>query len=62
MSASASTSTDRKSTLAVIETGISIRTDGITKLRGTDNCQTWETQVEYLLISIDAEEIVLENL
>jgi hypothetical protein len=62
MSASASTSADRKSTLPVIETGTSIKTDGITKLTGANNYQTWEMQVEYLLISIDAEEIVLENL
>jgi hypothetical protein len=62
MSASASTSAGHQFNLPVIETGTSIRTDGITKLTGADNYQTWETQVEYLLISINAEEIVLENL
>jgi hypothetical protein len=62
MSASTSTSAGRQSILPVIETGTSIRTDGITKLIGANNYQTWEMQVEYLLISIDAEEIVLENL
>jgi hypothetical protein len=31
-------------------------------LTGSENYQTWETQVEYLLISIDAEDIVLEGL
>jgi hypothetical protein len=62
ISVSASTSADLKSTLPVIETGTSIKTDGITKLIGDDNYQTWEMQVEYLHISIDAEEIVLENL
>jgi hypothetical protein len=31
-------------------------------LSGADNYQTWEMQVEYLLLSIDAEEIVRENL
>jgi hypothetical protein len=30
-------------------------------LTGSENYQTWETQVEYLLISIDAEDIVLEG-
>jgi hypothetical protein len=45
-----------------METGTSIRTNGIRKLTGADNYQTWETKVEYLHISIDAEEIVLENL
>jgi hypothetical protein len=62
MSASAYTSAGRQSILPVIETGTSIRPDGITKLTRADNYQTWETQVEYLLISSDAEEIVLENL
>jgi hypothetical protein len=62
MSASASTSADCKSTLPVIKTGTSIKTDGITKLTGPVNYQTWEMQVEYLLISIDAENIVLEDL
>jgi hypothetical protein len=62
MSASASTSANRQSILPVIETGTSIRTDSITKHTGADNYQTWETQIEYLLISIDAGEIVLENL
>jgi hypothetical protein len=62
MSASAFASAGRQSIISVIETGTSIRTDGITKLTGADNYQTWETRVEYLLISIDAVEIVLENL
>jgi hypothetical protein len=62
ISASASTSTGHQSIRPVIETGTSIRTDGITKLTGANNYQTWDTQVEYMLISIDAEEIVLENL
>jgi hypothetical protein len=62
MSAPASTSAGCQSILPVIETGTSIRTDRITKLTGADNYQTWGTQVEYLLINIDAEEVVLENL
>jgi hypothetical protein len=62
MAASTSTSTDRKSTFLVIETGTSIQKDSITQLIVADNYQTWETQVEDLVISIDAEEIVLENL
>jgi hypothetical protein len=62
MSASESTSAGRQFILLVIETGTSIRTDGITKLTRADNFHIWETQVEYLLISIDAEGIVLENL
>jgi hypothetical protein len=62
ISGSASTSAGRQSILPVIETGTSIRTNGITKLTGADNYQRCETQVEYLLISIDAEQIVLENL
>jgi hypothetical protein len=62
MSDSASTSASRQCILPVIETGTSITTDGITKLTGADNYQTWEMQVEYLLISSDAKEIVLENL
>jgi hypothetical protein len=61
MSAFASTSAGRQSIFPVIETGTLIRTNGITKLTGADSYQTWEMQVEYLLISIDAEEIVLEN-
>jgi hypothetical protein len=61
ISASASTLADHKSTLLVIKTAISIKTDGITKLTGADNYQTWEMQVEYLLICIDIEEIVLKN-
>jgi hypothetical protein len=62
ISAPASTSGSRQSILPVIETGTLIRTDRITKLTGADNYQIWETQVEYLLISIDTGEIVLENL
>jgi hypothetical protein len=62
MSASASTSASHQLILAVIETATSIRTAGITKPTGADNYQTWEMQVEYLLIIIDTEEIVLENL
>jgi hypothetical protein len=62
MFTSASTSINRKSTFPVIETGTLIKINGIPKLIGADNYQTWETQVEYLLISIDAEKIVLENL
>jgi hypothetical protein len=62
MSASASTCASRESILPVIESGTSIRTDSITKLTGLNNYPTWETQIEYLLISIDMEEIVLENL
>jgi hypothetical protein len=62
MSISACTNADRTSTLPVIETGTSIRAAHITKLTEADNYQTWKMQVESLLISIDAEEIVLENL
>jgi hypothetical protein len=62
MSASASTSADCTFTLLVIETGTSINTNGITKLSGADNYQIWEMQVDYLLMSIDVEEKVLENL
>jgi hypothetical protein len=62
MSVCASISADHKSTLLVIETGTLIKTDGIIKLTGADNCQILETQVKYLLISIDAEEIILKNL
>jgi hypothetical protein len=43
MFASASTSAGHQSILPVIETGTSIRTDGITKLTGADNYQIWET-------------------
>jgi hypothetical protein len=50
MSASASISVGSQSILLVIETGTSIRTDGITKLTGADYYQTWEMQVEYLLL------------
>jgi hypothetical protein len=57
-----STSANRKSILLVIKTGTSIKTDGITNLTGANNDQTWKMQVEYLHTSIDAEEIVLENL
>jgi hypothetical protein len=45
-----------------IETGTSVKTDSVTKLTGSENYQTWETQVEYLLISIDAKDIILEGL
>jgi hypothetical protein len=62
ISISASTSTNHESTHPVIKIGTSIKTDGITKLSETNNCQTWEMHKEYLLISIDTEEIVLENL
>jgi hypothetical protein len=62
VSASASTSTDRKSILPVIETRTLIKTDNITNLTGANNYQTWETHIEYLLNSIHAEEIVFENL
>jgi hypothetical protein len=62
MSASASTSAGRQSIFPVIETRNSIRTDGIPKLTGADNYQTWETQIEYLLIHIDTEEIVTKKL
>jgi hypothetical protein len=62
MSASGSTSADRKSKLPVIETGILIKTNNITKLIVVDNYQTCEIQGEYLLISINAEKIGLENI
>jgi hypothetical protein len=48
--------------ISLIETSTSGKTDSVTKLTGSENYQTWETQVEYLLISIDAEDIVLEGL
>jgi hypothetical protein len=48
--------------ISLIETGTSLKTDSVTKLTGSKNYQIWETQVEYLLISIDAEDIVLEGL
>jgi hypothetical protein len=62
MSTFASTSLDHKSSLPGFKTRTSIRSDTITKLTGADNYQIWETQVEYLHISIDDEEIVLDNL
>jgi hypothetical protein len=62
MSSSASTSGGHQSILPVIKTGTLIRTNGITKLTGIDNYYTYESQVEYLLIRIDAEEIVIKNL
>jgi hypothetical protein len=62
MSASASKSVNRISIIPVIKTGISIKTNSITKLTRTNNYPILEMPVEYLLISIDADEIVLENL
>jgi hypothetical protein len=62
MSASASTSADCKSPFLVIKTRTSIKTNGITKGIGANNYNTWEIQVEYLFISIDTKDIVLENL
>jgi hypothetical protein len=62
MSAAVSTSSNHKSTLLVIEKRTSIKTDGMTKLTIADNYQTLEMQVKYLVISINAEEILLENL
>jgi hypothetical protein len=62
ISLSSSNSADGESTLLVIEIGISIRTDGIRQLTAADNYQIWVMQIEYLLISIDAKKIVLENL
>jgi hypothetical protein len=62
MSVSTSTSAGCQSIFPVIKTGTSIGNDSIIKLTGADNYQTWETQIEDLLISIDAEDIVLENL
>jgi hypothetical protein len=62
ISASAFTSAGRKSTLLVIKTGTLIKTHGITTRTGANKYQGWDMQGEYLLISIDVEEIVLENL
>jgi hypothetical protein len=62
MSASAFTSPDCESTLWVIATRTSIKNDSITKLTGANNYQIWEMQGEYLVISIDAKVIVIENL
>jgi hypothetical protein len=62
MSTSASTSADCKFTVACIEFGTSVKTNSNTKHTGANNYQTWETQVEYLLLSIHAEEIVFEYL
>jgi hypothetical protein len=62
MPAFPSTATSRQSTVPGIEPGNSIRTDGVTKLCQDDNNQKWEMQIESLLISIDAKEIVLENI
>jgi hypothetical protein len=62
MSASGSTSAECKSILVVIESGTSIKTVSITNHTGLDNYHTCETQVEDLFLSIDGEEIVLENL
>jgi hypothetical protein len=62
MSTSASTSANHKSTLLVIQTGTSVKTDSITKLNRADNYSTSKMQVEYLRISIDDEKIVLESL
>jgi hypothetical protein len=62
MSGSASTLFgNHKSIFVVIDTGTSIKTDSITKLTRAYNYQICEIQVEYLLISIDYEEIVIEN-
>jgi hypothetical protein len=52
----------KRGRISLIETGTSVKTDSDTKLIGSENYQTWETQVEYLLISIDTEDIVLEGL
>jgi hypothetical protein len=74
MSAYASTYASYQASDPLIETGTLIRTDAITKLTRADNYLTWERQVVYLPISIEAEaivyllhsieaeEIVLENL
>jgi hypothetical protein len=68
MSGASSKSAETKpGQISLIETGTSVKTDSVktdsvTKLTGSENYQTWETQVEYLLISIDAEDIVLEDL
>jgi hypothetical protein len=63
MSGASSKSAETKpGRISVIETGTSVKTDSVTKLTGSENYQTWEIQVEYLLISIDAEDIVLEGL
>jgi hypothetical protein len=48
--------------ISLIETGTSVKTDSVTKLTGSENYQTWEIQVEYLLIPIYAEDIVFEGL
>jgi hypothetical protein len=48
--------------ISLIATGTSVKTDLVTELTGSENYQTWETQIEYLRISIDAEDIVLEGL
>jgi hypothetical protein len=61
ISASASISAGCQSIFLIIEARTSIRHDSITKHIGADISQTWETLVKYLLISIDTEEIVLEN-
>jgi hypothetical protein len=63
MSGASSKSAENKpGRIFLIETGTSVKTDSVTKLTGSENYQTWATQVEYLLISIDAEDIVLEGL
>jgi hypothetical protein len=63
MSGASSKSAETKpSQISLIETGTLVKTDSVTKLTGSENYQTWETQVEYLLISIDAEDIGLEGL
>jgi hypothetical protein len=49
-------------TSSLVDTGTSIKTDRVDTLKGCENYQTWETQVSYLLESIDADEIVMENL
>jgi hypothetical protein len=63
MSGASSKSAETKpGQISLIETSTSVKTDSVTKMTGSENYQTWETQVEYLLISIDAEDIVLEGL
>jgi hypothetical protein len=60
--ASSKSAETKRGHISLIETGTSVKTDLVTKLTGSENYQTWETQVEYLLISNDAKDIVLEGL
>jgi hypothetical protein len=48
--------------MAIIKIGTSINTNIITKLIGLETYQVSETQIEYLVISMDAKEIILDNL